>query len=277
MWTTVALMSALSFTPAQAGQLELKNARFTYGFLGQARKESTFLPGDLVLLQLDIEGLKVKDDGYAKYSVGWSLFSHKKNKELFAKEAQPLEVVNSLGGSSQPVFIMPPPQTYMDPGDYTIKVEVADIQGGAKQKLERKFTVKPLEFGIVNPGFVYNVNPGVAGPLYAPPVAVPLQNLMLHFTTVGATEGGAEKNLPKVTLKVEIQDESGNPVKKTPITGKAERYDTDEARKLKLIPFQIPIQVNRSGKFKVVVSAKDEHAGKTASLPPLDLTVIDVK
>ena len=276
MWTTVALMSALSFTPAQAGQLELKNARFTYGFLGQARKESTFLPGDLVLLQFDIEGLKVKDDGYAKYSVGWSLFSHKKNKELFAKEPETLEVVNSLGGSSQPVFIMPRPGTYMEPGDYTIKVDVADVLGGTPQKLERKFTVKPMEFGIVNPGFVYHVNPGVAGPLYAPPVAVPMQNLMLHFTTVGATEQG-EKSLPKVSLKVEIQDESGKPVKKTPITGKAERYDTDEAKKLKLIPFQIPIQVNRSGKFKIVVSAKDEHAGKTTSLPPLDLTVIDVK
>lgn len=276
MWTTVALLSALSCTPAQTGQLELKNVRFTYGFLGQARKETTFLPGDLVILALDLEGLKVKDDGFAKYSVGWSLFDHKKNKEVFAKEAQPLEVVNSLGGSRQPVLLVPPPGTYMEPGDYTIKADVADIQGKTAQKLERKFTVKPVEFAIINPGLVYNVNPGVAGPQFAPPVAVPFQNLMLHFTTIGFAETG-EKNSAKVTVKMEIQDEAGKPVLKTPFTGKGTRYESNENSKLKFIPYQIPIQVNRSGKFKIVVTAKDESSGKTTSLPPLDLTVVEVK
>lgn len=276
MWTTVALLSALSCTPAETGQLELKNVRFTYGFLGQARKESTFLPGDLVILALDIEGLKVKDDGFANYSVGWSLFDHKKKKEVFAKEAQPLEVFNSLGGSRQPVLLVPPPGTYMEPGDYTIKADIADIRGNTTQKLERKFTVKPVEFGIVNPGLVYNVNPGVAGPQFAPPVAVPFQNLLLHFTTIGFTEAG-EKNSPKVSVKMEIQDENGKPVLKTPFTGKATRSESSENSKLKFIPFKMPIQVNRSGKFKIVVTAKDESSGKTTSLPPLELTVVEVK
>ncbi len=276
MWTTVALLSALSCTPAQTGQLELNNARFTYGAFGQARKESTFLVGDLVLLSFDIEGLKVKDDGFAQYSVGWKLFNHKKNKDVFEREPAELTVINTLGGTRQPVFIVPPPEIYREPGDYTIKVEVTDSLTKATKKLERKFTVKSDEFGIVNPGLVYNVNPGVATPQFAPPVAVPGQNLMLHFTAVGFAEAG-DKNAPKVSVQAEILDESGKPVLKKPIRGKAERYETEDSKKLKFLPFQVPIQVNRSGKFKIVISAKDENSGKTASLPPLDLTVIEVK
>lgn len=276
MWTTLALMSALTCTPAQAGQMEVKNVRFTYGALGQSRKESTFLPGDLAVLSFDIEGLKVKEDGYAQYSVGWKLFNHKKNKEVFAKDPEELQVINSLGGSRQPVFIWVPPETYMEPGEYTIKADVKDSLGKIEQKLERKFTVKTKEFGIVNPGLVYNVNRNVGAPAFAPPVAVPGQNLLFHFTTVGFAEGG-DKNLPKISVKAEIQDEAGKPVLQKPVTGKADDYASPDSKRLKFIPFQVPIQINRSGKYKIVVTAKDEISGKSASLPAIDLTVLEVK
>src|SRR5579875_326455 len=224
MWTTLALLSALSSAPAQGGQLELKNPRFTYGILGQERKDSTFLPGDMVVLSFDIEGLKTKDDGTAQYSMSMKLFNHKKNKYVFEKDPQELTVVNSLGGTHQPAWALTNFFTDSDPGDYTIRVEVKDILGNATAKpLERKLTVNKLEFGIVRPGLVYldlNENQVGAAPALAPPLAVPGQNLMLHFTTVGFTEAG-EKNEPKVSVQVEIQDESGKPVVKNPKSGKA--------------------------------------------------------
>jgi hypothetical protein len=278
MWTTLALMSALSITPAQSGKLELKNARFTYGILGQERKDSNFLPGDMVVLAFDIEGLQVKDDGSARYSMGMKLFSHKKNKSVFEKDPQELTVVNSLGGTRQPVFPLTNLFPDTEPGEYTMRVEVKDVFANATQSLERKFTVKPLDFGIVRVGLVYlNLNENQIGgyPLFAPPLVVPGQNLTIHFGTVGFGEGG-DKNLPKVTVKLEIQDESGNSVVKKPITGTANNYENDEARKQKYIPFQVPIQVNRSGNFKIVLSAKDEHSGKSATFPSLDLKVIEV-
>src|SRR5215469_8307877 len=77
MWTTLALMSALNWTPAQAGKLELKNDRVTYGILGQERKDTAYLPGDLVVLAFDIEGLTVKDDGQVKYSMSMELTDSK--------------------------------------------------------------------------------------------------------------------------------------------------------------------------------------------------------
>ena len=281
MWTTLALLSALSGAPGQGGQLELKNPRFTYGFLGQERKDSTFLPGDMVVLSFDIEGLKTKEDGTARYSMGTKLFSHKKNKYVFEKDPQEMAVVNSLGGSRQPIYAWTNIPTDMEPGDYTLRVDIRDILGkSAEVKVERKYTVRKLEFGIVRPGFIYldlNENQIGTAPYFAPPLAVPGQNLMLHFTTVGFAEAG-EKNEPKVSVEVEIQDESGKPVVQKPKSGKTTAYPDDNARKLKVLPWQIPVQINRSGKFKIVISAKDENSsGKSVTFPPLDLTVVEVK
>ncbi|HTU91340.1 MAG TPA: hypothetical protein VMF69_14765 [Gemmataceae bacterium] len=278
MWTTLALMSALSCAPAQTGQLELKNPRFTYGLLGQERKDSNFLPGDMVVLSFDIEGLKVKPDGNVRYSMALKLFSHKKNKNVFERDAQEFIQSASLGGSHLPGFVMHALQPDTEPGDYTMRVDIKDVQGNTAQKLERKFTLKPLTFAIVNPGFVYlfmEDNQAGTSPKFAPPLAVPGQNLMLHFSTVGFAEAG-EKNQPKVSVKAVIQDEAGKPVLEKPITGKVTEYP-EEYRKLKFLPFQVPIQVNRSGKYKVLLTATDEISGKTTTFTPLDLTVLDVK
>lgn len=273
MWTTLALMSALSITPAQAGQLQLKNPRFTYGMFGEERKDSNYLPIDVVWLAFDIEGLQVKPDGSARYSMAMKLKNNKKGTYAFEQVTpEEREVMNSLGGTRQPVQVLAHVLPGMEAGDYTIEVDVKDVLAKTSQKLERKFTVKAPEFGIINPGFVYNVNN--PNPVFAPPVAVPGQNLLLHFSTVGSTEAG-DKNLPKVTVKAEIQDESGNTVLKKPITGTATNYENDEAKKNKFIPFQVPIQVNRGGTYKILLSATDEHARKTVTFPPLTLKVIE--
>jgi hypothetical protein len=279
MWTTLALMSALSWTPAQAGQLQLKNARFTYGILGQERKDNIYLPGDMAVLAFDIEGLKEADDGSAQYSMSLTLKDHKKNKVVFeTKVPQEIRVVNTLGGSRLPSFALANIGTDTEPGRFTMTVTVNDVRAKTNATVERDFEVKKLEFGIVVPGFVYirlNEEEAGAPPQLAPPVAVPGQNLMLHFSVVGFVEAG-DKNQPKVRVSVEIKDEAGASVLKRPITGLAEKYEDENAQKLKFIPFSVPIQVNRSGKFKILVSAKDEHSGKTTSLPPLNLKVVEV-
>lgn len=273
MWTTLTLISALALTPAQRGQLQLTHPRFTYGMFGQERKESTYLPIDVVWLAFDIEGLKVKDDGTAQYSMAMKLYSNKKNKIIYEQQdPQDLTVTNSLGGTRQPVHALVNVLPGMDAGDYTITVTVKDALAKTSEKIERKFTVKPLEFGIVNPGFVY-IQPNGAN-VFAPPIAVPGQNMMLHFTAVGFTEDA--RKLPKVRVTAEIQDETGKAVLTKPISGTATKYDSDEAKEKKFIPFQVPIQVNRSGKFKVLLSATDMHTNKKVSLPPLNLTVIEL-
>ncbi len=278
MWTTLALLSALSGTPAQAGQLELKNVRFTHGILGQERKGSTYLPGDVVVIAFDIEGLKVAGDGQVNYSMSMELTGKEKDpgtgkpKVLFKKDPQSLVTVNTLGGSRLPSFAL---VTANDPGEYTVSLVVTDVAARKSVPLEHKFDVKKTEFGIVRPGFTYiDMNErGTGGGQIAPPVAVPGQSLQINFGVVGFKLMG-DKETPKVSVKMEIQDETGKPVLEKPFTGISENLEP-EYRKAGYSPFQFPMQLNRSGKFKIVLTAKDEHTGKTDTLT-LDFKVVEV-
>ncbi len=277
MWTSLALMTALSWTPAQANQLELKNARFTYGILGQERKESTFIPGDMVVLAFDIEGLKTADDGSATYSMSMKLFHNKEAKPVLEKVPQRMTVVNTLGGNRLPSFALTNLFTDAETGDYTMSIVVEDVLAKVSAKLERTFKVKPLEFGIVRVGFVYSqLNEEQAGgpPHLAPPLAVPGQNLMLNFSVVGFKMAGA-KDQPDVAVTMVVEDEAGKPVLKKPFSGKATEID-DELKKLKIIPFQVPVQINRSGKFKIVITVEDKHSGGKSISQSLDLKAIEV-
>jgi len=281
MWATLALMSALSSTPAQAGQLQLKNVRVTYGILGQERKETTYLPGDLVVLAFDIEGLKVAPDGRVQYSTSMELTGKDpmtgKVKSLFKQDPQDLTTVNTLGGSRLPSFALAEIGTDTAPGKYTMTVIVTDV--AAKKKAEplvREFEVKATQFAIVRPGFTYNdMNErGRGAPQIAPPVAVPGQNLLLNFAVIGFDLKG-QQQAPNVSVTMEVQDENGKAVLEKPFTGEAQNIDA-EFKKLRFIPFQFPMQLNRGGTFKIVLTATDQHTGKKAPLT-LDLKVLDVK
>jgi hypothetical protein len=271
MWTTLALMSALNWTPAQAGQLELKNPRVTYGILGQERKDTTYLPGDMVVLAFDIEGLKVADDGQVKYSMSMEL-TDSKGKSLFKKDPQETIAVNTLGRSRLPAFALTEVGTDTAPGKYTMTVVVTDVsvKPKASVELKRDFEVKASQFGIVRPGFT---NVSMKEPQSAPPLGVPGQSLLFNFAVVGFELKG-DKMDPNVKVTMEVKDESDKSVLKKPFSGEAKEIDA-EAKKLRVIPFQLPMQLNRSGKFKVVVTATDQHTGKTAS-QTLDLKVVEV-
>jgi len=276
MWTTLALMSAMNWTPAQAGQLELKNVRVTYGILGQERKDTTYLPGDLVVLAFDIEGLKVADDGQVKYSMSMELLDSK-GKSLFKKDPQDTIAVNTLGKARLPAFALTEVGTDTAPGKYTMNVVVTDVAAKPKASVElkRDFEVKAAQFGIVRPGFMYigSNDKQIGGAQIAPPVGVPGQSLLFNFAVVGFDLKG-DKMQPNVSVKMEVKDESGEAVLKTPFKGVAKEID-EEAKKLRVIPFQLPMQLNRSGKFKVVVTATDEHTGKSTS-QTLELKVVEV-
>ena len=278
MWATLALMSALSSTPAQGGQLELKNVRVTYGILGQERKDTTYLPGDLVVLAFDMEGLQVAPDGIVKYSTSMELIGKDpmtgKPKTHFKQDPQEMTTVNTLGGSRLPSFALAEIGTDTAPGEYTMKVVVTDVAAKKSVPLEHKFEVKPTTFGIVRPGFTFiDMNErGRGAPQIAPPVGGPGQNLLLNFAVVGFELKGQTQN-PNVTVTMEVKDENGKGVEK-PFSGKVENLD-DNFKKLRYIPFNFPMQLNRSGKFKIVLKATDTHTGKTAT-QSLDLKVIEV-
>jgi hypothetical protein len=271
MLATLALSAVLNAAPAE---LTISNARVTYGIHGQDRpKTQTFNPGDLYVITFDIENLTAKADGTVKYSMGVELIQKgakgKKDKSVFKQEPRELTTVNPLGGTRMPSFAMVNIGLDSDPGQYTFKVTVTDLQGKAKAKptatLERTFRISKPTFGFVRLFLNYDSgNP-------APPLAVPGQTLSVQFALVGFQLKGA-KQQPNVSIEVRIYDDKDKPTISKPITGEVKKVVKGFE---KIIPFDpISIPINRTGKFKVVVKATD-NSSKTTVTETLYFHVID--
>src|SRR4051812_44857439 len=124
MWASLALFSALSLAPAQAGQLSLTNARVTYGMFGPERKEPVKLVvGDSFFLAFDIENLQVSPDGRVSYSMAMTLVD-KAGKPHYKQEPTELEALLSLGGTSLPGNAEVMVGLDTPPGEYTLEVTI---------------------------------------------------------------------------------------------------------------------------------------------------------
>src|SRR5215213_8440061 len=101
MWSSVALAAALALAPAQPGGLQLTNVRLTVGELGPARTSTKVLPGDVLFIAYDIDGLSVDKEGKAVYTMGMDV-TDATNRTVFKQDPQPadkaLNEVLPLGG-----------------------------------------------------------------------------------------------------------------------------------------------------------------------------------
>jgi hypothetical protein len=261
MWATLALATVLNVAPAQ---LELKNVRTTYGVLGQERKEEKFLPGDVVVVAFDVEGLTVKDDGRIQYAMGIELIKKGKEKPEFKKDPEDLEAVNNLGGTALPVFALSVIGTDTSPGEYTMKVRIRDRAAkGVEKVLEKKFEVIKPELGFVKVRYTS----GQGEPV--PNIAVPGQRVFLHCTLVGFNLG--KDKLPHVSFEMNVLDEAGKPTLKTPFSGDIKTDVSKTPGEMTFLPIQLDL--NRAGKYKVQLKATCQHTKKSTT-QELDLQVI---
>jgi len=264
MWATLALTAALQLTPAQQGSLALTNVRVTYGVLGQERKDSKLLPGDIFVVAFDIDGLQIKDDGRILYSMGMEL-TNKEGKTQFKKDPQDLETVNTLGGTRLPSFARAVVGTDTPPGEYTLKVTVTDRAAKQTQQLVRTFEVVRPQLGFVRLALTYESG------LDAPALAVPGQALLLNFATVGFKLDNKEQ--PNVAVEMRVLDENGKPTVGQAFTGGVQQV-RDEYKAI--IPWQFILHLNRTGKFRIVLKATDKNTGKSVE-QELGLSVVDAK
>src|SRR5205085_1821503 len=103
MWATLALLTAMQLTAAQAGQLRLTNERATYGKHGATRSENKLLPGDSFVMQFDIDNVDVAADGKVLYSIGLE-FIDAKGQVKYKQSPQEMELTNVFGGTRIPAF-----------------------------------------------------------------------------------------------------------------------------------------------------------------------------
>jgi hypothetical protein len=269
MWTTLALMTTLTMAPAQAGEPEIKNSQFTYGILGQVRKDDKFLPGDTVFLTFETDGMKVRDDGRVLYSQVMEVYKKGQTKPVLRRELDS-ETTNVLGkGTFRAWAIWQVPRDTDSPGEYTLKLTLKDRATGKSATHSKKFEVKKTELGFVQ----LRLLAPQRDEMPVPPVCVAGQKILLHHWLVGFQSDPKEKQV-SVAITIRVLDESGQPTLVKPFKGDVKGDEKDAPGIMVLLPY--PMDLNRPGKFKIELSAVCNVSGKKAK-ETLDLTVLDTK
>ena len=262
MWSTVALLLALQVAPAQNATLAIDNDRFLYGYHGAERKDSAFLPGDVVFLAFNIQNMTFDATGQASFSIGMEVLDGS-GMSRFRQIPRNQQAHDYLGGGMlQSVADVQIPLTAPS-GEYTIKLTITDRAAKVAKTLEKKVRVLPADFGLVH----VHTTPDREGKVAATPIGTLGESLYVNFAVVGFQREDAKKQ-PSIEVSLRVLDDKGNATAAQPLTGKTDR-DIPEA--MKLIPLQFGLTLNRVGRFTVELTATDKLSGKSArvSLPML--------
>ena len=277
MWAALAVSALLSAAPADAGALQIKNDRFTYGVFGQVRTDTQVLPGEIVFVAFDVEGLQTREDGTASYTTALELLD-KSGKSLFKETPIERKALLPMGGNRLPNWSQVIVGSDTEPGTYTIRVTVADklAKNSPPAVLEKKFELSAPHFGLIRTALFYDKPP--TSPPPAPPIGVPGEGFIVGFTVVGfQTNPGAkagDQAQAHVAVEMSILDDAGKPTLAKPFTidvnqGLAEEYKA-------ALPFSFPLAPNRAGKYTLVITATDKLANKSAK-QQMSLTIVEPK
>jgi hypothetical protein len=249
-------------TPAQApAKLTLANLRCTHGLIGPTRTATKFLPGDIVYLGFDIEGVAVSKDGKVVYTMALEV-TDKAGKIRYKVDPSPQPVYAPLGGGKVPGVAFVTLGVDMEPGEYTVKLtvkdaSVADEKNQPTGTLDFKFEVLKPELGIV---MVYAAT-DQEGRTPTHTAGFVGQAIWVHFAATGFKRDSAKKNQPDLKFEMTTLDEKGAATLTTPITLVAkdleEKFPTCTARMF--------LPLTRPGKFVVRLKVTDNVAGKSAS------------
>lgn len=258
MWTPLAIAAlALAPSPGQAGTLNLTNVRNTYGELGGTRPEGKLLPGDVLFVGFDIDGITVAPDGKAEYSMAIEVRG--KKDDIVFKDKEPVEKVDfiPLGGSKIPGKAFITIGLDQPPGEYTLTITVEDKPSKAKKTIARKFEVAAREFGIA----AVFASVDERGTIPAPTTGVVGQAVFIQFGVVSFARH-PEKKQPDVLVEMIVLDDAGRPTLAKSPTFEL-KGGVDEKDGGFTLRFLLPM--TRTGKFTVRLRATDNIAKKSTT------------
>lgn len=256
MLATLALAAATA-APAQppAGALQLTNVRLTTGELGPARKDAKLLPGDVLFIAFDIEGITIDADGKAVYTMGMEVTDAAK-KLLFKQDPRELGDTVPLRGGRVPARAFITIGIDQPPGMYSCKMTVTDPKAKATNSFTVSFEVLRPDFGLV----AVNPTHDEVGRLVAPASGTVGETRWVQFTVVGFARDAKTKQ-PNVEFTLEFLDEKGQPTLGQPIRH-VQNAGVDE--KDAVFGQHVPVFMNRPGRFAVRVTAVDKVTNKRA-------------
>jgi hypothetical protein len=245
--------------PGQAGKLQLSNVRATYTELGLPRPTAKIHPGDIYWLAFDAVNVQVDKQGRAYY--GMALEVTDKAGKVWLKQEEnknPLVSDNSLGGNSLPIAAHLETGLDMPPGEYSVKLTVADKLGKSATTIQHKFEILKPDLALVRLHLSYDP----AGVFKAPMVGFPGQVFQVNLHAVGFKRDTKTKQ-PNMTIETRILDD-----KKQPVLAQQDStvINSNVAETANGVPLDFGLMLNRPGRFTVEVRATDQVAKKTATL-----------
>jgi hypothetical protein len=262
MLTAIALAAVLGGAPAQPN-LKLTNVRMTVGELGPPRDSNKLLPGDVLFIAYDIEGLTIDEEGIAKYTMAMEVTNPAGKVILEQKPSDRMDFA-PLRGNRLPGRAFVTVGLDEAPGLYNCKLTVTDPSTKKSADLTVKFEVLKKTFAIVA---VYTSH-DPKGEISSPTSGQVGETRYIHFT-VAAFERDPKTKEPDVEIQFQFYDDTGKAIlvnaKGEPVPRKhiqdAKSFPpvkpTDEAFTL-----QFPLFLNRPGKFTVEMKATDKVSKK---------------
>ena len=269
MWSSLVLAAAVSLTPAQpAGGLQLNNARMTYGELGPTRKDTRLIPGDILFIAYDIDGITIGNDGIANYTMAMEV-ADAAGKTIFKEAPRDQAELIPLRGAKIPARAFIAIGLDQDPGTYTCKLTVTDKETKVSNSLSMKFEVLKPEFAIVAVRTAYDPR----GDYNSPSGGVVGQPIFILFA-IATFQRDPKTKQPHVEITYEFLDDKGQPTLPGP------KKDVQDALSPGLVGEKdgafrkdFLLFLNRPGKFTVRITATDKIGNKKSTFE-LPVTVL---
>lgn len=271
MLTSLAMAAVLGGAPAQPAELKLTNVRTTVGELGPPRTAGAVLPGDVLFIAYNVEGLTIDAEGVARYSMLMEVTNSDGKRILPDPVAEPnpkpreLSDFVPLRGNIMPARAYITVGLDQPPGTYNCKITVTDLKSKATAAINTKFEVAKKDFGIVA---VYTSHDS-RGEMSAPTAGQVGQTVYIQFS-IASFERDPKTKQPDVELEFQVYDDKGAATLPTP---RKHIQDAKSAQQVKegdgAFALQFPLFMNRPGKFTVEMKATDRVSKKafTYKLP----------
>lgn len=250
--------------PSLAPALEIKNIRPCYAPFGATRYDLNLLPGDVLFITYDLDGLLTDPKtGKTNYETILELIDDPAQKEpkVLYKKPTTNEVVPQLGTGRMPGDLHVIMGAGQAPGKYAVRLTVHDKLAKQARAFTYPFTVIPQGFGFV----------GVS----APAIGFPGQHYVTGFGLVNLALDG--KKNPNCEISIRILDDKGKAVASTvQILLPRDMPEGTDLNQANFVPLQYPIYLNRPGRFTVEIEAVDKYGGNKKKELKYPVTVLDV-
>lgn len=258
MVTSLSCLLLLSLAPAQKGDLQIVNARPTYGYLGPTRPPTGAVPGETFHFTFEIKGMSQDKNGQVFYSLLMEVLNEK-GETYFKLGPRKAVARNFLGGATIPCSAHLDVPVDAPPGAYTLRVSIEDRKTKKKAVFEKTGKILPMTFHLVNVATFADA----PGKVPASPVGIVGESRYIGFSAVGFARD-KKTDQPNIDMQLKIYDAKGNPTMAQPLSGNIKEGVPENA---KILPnYTVGFTLTKTGRFTVELTATDKISGKTSKV-----------